>query len=64
MRLTRKRISTVITCVLAIAFSQAQIAFAQGLADDSVAFLEAALELEPHNPDAGRMLQGVQQLAA
>ena len=42
----------------------AQIAFAQGLADDSVAFLEAALELEPQNPDASRMLQGVQQLAA
>ena len=42
----------------------AQVAFARGLADDSVAFLEAALELEPQNADAGRMLAGVQQLAA
>jgi tetratricopeptide (TPR) repeat protein len=42
----------------------AQVAFARGLADDTVAFLEAALELEPQNPDAGRMLAGVQQLAA
>jgi tetratricopeptide (TPR) repeat protein len=42
----------------------AQVAFARGLTEDSVAFLEAALQLEPGNEEAERMLAGVNARAA
>jgi tetratricopeptide (TPR) repeat protein len=42
----------------------AQVAYAQGTRDDSIAFLHAALQLEPGNEDAERMLAGVQARAA
>jgi tetratricopeptide (TPR) repeat protein len=42
----------------------AQVAYARGVTDDSVMFLQAALELEPGNPEAERMLAGVHARAA